>query len=226
MNKKRVWLLAIVTVVLLILVVNVTYAYFTSTSGTSSSTVVIGGKTDCLDIDFSTNSNEVSLPYNYPVSDDFATSNITPVEIEVTNKCTNVQKDIKYTLVLTTLANANDNSIDNSKLRMRILKDESIFKANNYLSNLPVLGSGNTYELLNKALSTNNLTKGYTNKNVYIIDESEISSKGTQKYKVYLWIDYYEGDQNAYSGQAHNSSYDNSSRNKEFKGIYSLIVNS
>ena len=218
-------------VVLLLSGIGIAYAYISALDQSKKSAVaVVGGKTACIDVSLdAVNENKLdTLTYNYPITDAYASSNVKPVEITVTNKCTDDAVD--YALALTTLSSTDDNYITNDKIRFSIKKQigsesEKEFKKSNYLSNMVVLDSGVTYNLLNTNLSQNTLTKDFTNKVTNILDKQVVEPNSEIKYKVYMWIDYYEGDQNVYYGEVHNPSYDNTTKGKTYNGIFSLVVN-
>lgn len=213
---------AVLFVIILILVgITVSYAYFkvnVSESGTSS----ISAAADCIDISYS-EENTIDLDYNYPVTDEYALANVRPVTIKVKNNCSNNIDNVNYTLAITSLANATGYISDN-KIRINVKKQvgsaaESQLITSNYLSNLTNLTSGNAYNYLVSDLASRTGISSYTNKTSYTIDSNSIANGVTNIYKVYLWVDYYEGD------TTHTGLNDNSTQNQKFASAISLVVN-
>ena len=237
-NKKYLMYAVMFVVLLIIVTVTSTYAYFQVNVTGSIANSTITTTTDCIDISIANDSSgNISLPFNYPVTDSYATSTITnPVEVQVKNNCSN---KVSYSLILTTLTKSGESSIASSKIRYQVKKkigteSEVVWKKPNYLTSLQMLPTGNTTsELLNKELDSKSATSSYNNRESYVIDGTSIEGNTTNTYKIYLWVDYYEGDTGMYdlstgvekSGVSHQSSYDNSTKGQTFKSAISVITN-
>lgn len=238
-NNSVTYLIYIIILVafLVVITISATYAYFkvdvtkTQTMGNLSAAI------DCIDISYS-ETDIIDLDYNYPISDDYAMTNIVPVTIKVANKCINNTEHLNYTLSLTALSNTDTEDvkyITNDKIRLSVKRTldsdaETTFKEVNYLSNLTPLTSGNAYSYLTGDLDNRDSTKAYTNRKSYIIDSSTIGNGKTNIYKVYLWVDYYEGDYKMYDtvnypDYEHDEMYDNTTQDKRFAAAISLVVN-
>ncbi len=216
-------LLAVLFVVGLIgLGVTVTYAYFKASTSYDSTLGNVSGSLECINISYS-EEGAIGLDYNYPISDAFALDNIRPVTVSVTNNCSSNVNAVNYALTLTTLNNGS-NYIEDSKIRTNIKRkigtgSETTFKNTSYLNSLTPLTSGNAYTYLTEDLQTRANVSTYTNKTSYTIDNNTIANGQTNTYKIYLWVDYYEGD------TTHTGLNDNSTQGKNFASAISLIVN-
>lgn len=202
--------------------ITTTYAYFKVSTTYDSSLAKVSSKLDCINISYS-EANTINLDYNYPISDTYALANVTPVTVTVKNNCTANAANVNYTLALTTLNNGS-NYIQDNKIRTNIKRKlgtaaETTLKSTNYVSSLTKLTSGNAYTYLNEDLKTRTGVKDYTNKVSYVIDSNSIANGATNTYKVYLWVDYYEGD------TTHTGKNDNSTQGQNFAAAISLIVN-
>jgi len=229
-NKRNYILYAIIFVLVVsILTFAATFAYLNVTTSKSSTLAQATASAECLNISYS-GSNNIKLDYQYPITDTYALANITPVTVTVTNNCTNNSAAIPYTLAITSLSKSSGHISDN-KIRMHVKRkvgsaSETVLKSNNYLSNSTELTSGNTYTHIINNLNSKNDVSSYTTKTTYTIDSSTIANSAVTTYKVYLWVDYYEGDSAAYSGSAHNSTYDGTTEGLDFAAALSLVVNS
>ena len=228
-NKFNFLIISIVFVaVICILTFTVTYAYFKVSTTKSETLATATASAECLSVSYN-GSNNISLEYQYPVTDSYALSHITPVTITVTNNCTNNSAALPYTLAITSLANSSGYISDN-KIRMHVKRKvgsgtESVLKPNNYLNSLTKLTSGNVYNHITSDFAKRNDVNSYSTKNIYSIDSSTLANSATNTYKVYLWVDYYEGDAGVYSGSAHNSTYDGTTEGLDFAAAISLVVN-
>ena len=227
-----------------------TYAYFkVAVDDSMSSPVNIIGRTDCINVTFDDGGTQrkfLTLDVDYPVSDEWALGtngdgekkpNITPVKITVKNNCTNSQADLNYTLAITTLGNSN--SISDDKIRTHIKKSvgesstTTVLKNTDYLNKLTKIEENSSnYKLITEDLQKKEEIEytNYPTVTSYQIDIGKVKSNSSNTYEIYLWIDYYEGDSAAYqnNGATHNSSdnqYDNSTKNKNFNSIITLLVN-
>lgn len=205
-----------------------TYAYFKVSTSKSETLASVSATAECLDIDYG-GSNNITLDYQYPITDAYALANITPVTITVTNNCTNNAAAIPYTLAITSLANSSG-YINDSKIRMHVKgkigsNSEGVLRNNNYLSNTTQLTTGSVYDNIMSDLNKRSDASSYTNKITYNIDSTTIANKTVNTYRVYLWVDYYEGDSAVYSGSLHDTSYDGTTEGKKFAAAISLVVN-
>ena len=67
----------------------------------------------------------------------------------------------------------------------------------------------------------------YDTVNTYVIDNNSLASNNTSTYYIKLWIDYYEGDKDAYidpKNHIKGNEYDNSTQGQKFASVISLIA--
>lgn len=222
-KESNYFIYAILFVVILILIgISITYAFFDVTTSKPENIGGITAQTECLNISYN-ETDKIDLDYNYPVSDEYALKNIKPVIVTVKNNCTNNVEDLTYTLAITSLSNSTG-FISDDKIRVNIKKtaaneSETTLKDTDYLSNLTALTAGKAYTYLNNDLNSRASTSAYTNRSSYIIDNVNIANGITNTYKVYLWVDYYEGD------TTHTGKNDNTTQGLNFSAAISLVVN-
>lgn len=226
LNRKNI--VIIIITLIIVIGLGISFAYFYINTSYDESLANINSNIECLDISFE-DSNLISLRNSYPMTDDYALSHLTPVTINVTNNCTNAVNDSYYSLVLTTLSNETG-YIDDNKIRTKIIRNinnngAEVLKNTNYLNTLNLATEGNVYNLIINDLNKRNDVKNYSNKTVYIVDNSSIGAGETNTYNIYLWIDYYEGDSGVYNGEEHNASYDNTTSGKDFISLISIVTN-
>ena len=106
-----------------------------------------------------------------------------------------------------------------ANLKMNTAAEEELL-APDYVSNLESLTSGTTYNMLVADLANRQNVSTYTNKTNYVLDRNRIGSGETNIYKIYLWVDYYEGD------TTHAGLNNNSTEGLDYKSALSLVVNS
>ena len=171
------------------------YAYFNVDTTNTNRLGNITGSIDCLGVVYS-ESGTIILNNEAPVTDQYALANYTPVTITVTNNCSN---STFYYLTFSSLANATG-YIPDSKINIAVDKktgNESYYRVVNpkFVSNLTSIAStDNLNIILTSDLNRRNETKNYTNKTNYVLDADNLAAGATRNYKVYLWVDYYEGD--------------------------------
>ena len=222
-KKESYFVYAILFVVILVLVgITVTYAFFQVETNYSNTLGSVNATMECINISYS-ESNTINLDYNYPITDSYALSNVTPVTVQVKNNCTNNTAAVNYTLALTSLSNSTGYIAD-SKIRINAKRklgsaSETTLVSTKYLNSLTKLTSGNAYTYLTQDLSSRASVKSYANKTSYTIDSGTIANGVTNTYKVYLWVDYYEGD------TTHTGLNDNSTEGQNFAAAISLVVN-
>jgi len=226
--KKSAYLIyaALFVIILILAGVTITFAYYRSQTSTSTTPTNFAATVDCFDISYN-EINIINLDYNYPITDEYAVNNITPITVKVTNNCTNNLENIDYTLALTSLSN-DEKYISDDKIRMyvtRKIESEGVYLEADYLSDLTHLDSGNAFININNDLDIRDGISGYKNRNSYVIDSSNLSNGITIIYNIYLWVDYYEGDKDVYNGAEHDTSYDNSTEGQQFLAAISLLVN-
>ncbi len=250
-EKNYIFYSVILVLILVIGAIAATYAYFQVSLNNSASKTDISVQTGCISIKFnevtsSGNGDKITLPYNYPISDTWALANIKPIEVQVINEC--AKDDVQYTLTLTTLAKntsaevEGEKYLEDSKVRYNVKRATGVetsdtiaspttdFRTTSYLDDLQKMEqSGSNYKILKEELAKKeepiNLDE-YDTVNTYVIDSTTVTTGKANTYSIYLWIDYYEGDKNAYKGTAHTSdNYDNSTENTKFSAIVSLISN-
>ena len=214
-KKKKLFILV---AILFLIGIGVSYAYFSVEVETLESLTTINAKTACLDVSL-TEANTISLSNQAPIKDADA-ENLTPVTVTVTNNCT-TGEDIYYSLLFTSLKNSSGYVPDN-KARILVKRNlanagEQVFKVTDYVSNLTNISSGAMYTyVMNKM---NSQFSGYTTKTIYKIDSTSIGKGKSNVYKIYLWLDYWEGD-TTLSG-----SNNNTTMNQDYRGNLSVIVN-
>ena len=218
-NNKNITYLIVFIVLLLVIISSMSYAYFRVNTSSESTIGGIIGNTECLDISYS-ESNVIDLDNQYPITDEYALNNLIPVTITVTNNCTN---SINYVLTNTSLSE-NTGYIEDNKMRISVKRqkensEEKTIVSPIYLTELENLTSGNTYTMLTNDLVNRPVIKDFTNKTSYVIDREEIEGNTTNMYKVYLWIDYWEGD------TTQKGLNNNSTQNQSYKSAISLVVN-
>jgi len=231
-SKVNYFVYALVFVAILIVAtVAVTFAYYKINVDYDSTLVNVSASLECIDLSLSDNNTTLGLSYNYPITDTLAqqSGSVTPVTVTVTNNCSDAKA---YTLALSTigLSTTLDSYIEDSKIRYRVLKNDASFKSADYLSNLSKLSN------TNHAYSDLTGTDGelalkypnYTVKNIYTIEDTlSINGNSSNKYDIYLWVDYYEGDSAMYTTQnaVHDETYDGTTEGKKFAAAISLSLN-
>ena len=100
--------------------ISVSYAYISSSVGKSSSKTDIYGKTECIDVDVTSEVPE--LTYKYPIEDNFAVGNVKPVKITLHNTCEEEQSPLNYSVIITTFADSQTSNtyIPTSKIKTKI----------------------------------------------------------------------------------------------------------
>ncbi len=211
-------------VILILIAINLTvsYSYFSVNTTHDNTLSTISGHVNCLDITYE-EQNSLNLSGQYPVSDEWALANMTPVTITVENNCENTDERLNYTLALSTLRNTtgfiNDNQIRMHLKRTMYGDTEKIFKNTDYVSSLNQLEPGNALDFITQDLQTRGITSSYTTITNYVLDSTDIGAGETNTYRLYLWIDYYEGD------TTHTGLNDNTTQNKQYKTALSLVLN-
>ena len=231
-EKVNYLLYAILFVIILILAtVAVTYAYFKFNVSNDTTLVNVSSSLECINLSLSDNGTSIGLSHKYPITDELATTDttITPVTVTVTNNCSEAKK---YTLSLSTigLTNSLTSYIEDNKIRYQVLKNDTVYKSADYLSNLGLVSTSN--QAYNDLSGTNGelATKypDYTVKNIYAIEDTiSIGANSHNKYDIYLWVDYYEGDSAMYSDSnaTHDEAYDATTEGKKFAAAISLSLN-
>ena len=220
--KKNLLYIVIGILVLICITIAATYAYFAIDTAKSQTLGNLAAAAECIDIEYS-EANTIDLDYEYPITDAYALENVTPVTVTVTNKCSNNTENINYTLALTTLTK-DSNYISDDKMRINVKSklgsaNETTLVSTNYLNSLTSLTSGNAYTYLQADLNNRANLSAYTGRTSYTIDSTSIANNTVNTYKIYLWVDYYEGD----TSKA--GLYNNSTEGKTFTAAISLIVN-
>lgn len=229
LSKKTYLVLAILFVIVLIIAgIAVSHAFFDVSVTNSSTPTNAIVNLDCIDISY-TEEDTIDLDYNYPIKDAYALDNVTPVTIKVTNNCTTNIDSVDYTLALTTLQ-ISTGSISDDKVRLKVdrqldSEDEDVLHSSKYLNRLDILPKGDILTYLNSDLDNRDNVSEYTNRTSYILDNGSVSDGKTNFYKVYLWLDYYEGDSQVYEGKEHDESFNNTTQGLKFAAAISLVVN-
>lgn len=221
-NTKYLFYVICLVIILILLTVAITYAFFRVNTSKSSTLSSIEAAMECIDIEFY-GGGQFGLGYKYPITDSLALNNLEPATFTIINNCANNLNSIPYTLILTTMSSDNDpnsNFIDDGAIRLKVDKriGEDPFvtiKEPGYLNDLNSLAYGHTYDFL-----MNEISYAYNIKNPYILDESWISNNSVITYDVYVWVDYYEGDRTM------SGLYNNSTEGSNFYASINVIVNS
>ena len=140
MKKRNVITIIILVTIIITTIISFSYAYFMVSTVSDSTLGSITSSLECLDISYS-ESTSINMANQYPVTDEYAINNYTPLTITVTNNCTNNTNDVNYLLALTTLKDNSDNYILDNQMKILLKKQidsneeiNSIF--NEYLSNI------------------------------------------------------------------------------------------
>ena len=218
----------ILVVIVFLIILLFSYAHFQVETINNVTTATVQGDFECLDVSFN-QTGAINLNKNYPVTDDYALANFTPIEATVTNNCST--NAVNYVLSLSSIylksANYDTGYIPDTKIRVKTLKQvgtntESSLKGPVYLSNLSQLDrSSNSYKYISNFYKTDSSYTNYNLKNTYKVDSSSITANTTVKYKIYLWIDYYEGAPNRVS----NDEYNNSTQGLKFSASAAVTLN-
>ncbi len=233
-NKTYIAFAVIFVLALALLGIASSYAYYKLNVEDSKSKTNVKIETDCIDVSFEDQTEQVNeLSYKYPITDEFALSEngVKPITLKVKNNCTNNTGTVPYVLTLASIQNG-ESTLEDSKVRYHVKKqktgeEEAVLKTTNYLNKLEKLTEGSqAYTLLTGELANNNRLVGNTTP--YIIDTGDLGNNDEITYKIYLWVDYYEGDSQMYEAGEHqhdSEKYDNSTKNKTFKTISSILIN-
>lgn len=231
--KKKFDKIDIILLIILILIISLvillfSYAKFYVDSINDTTTTTIDGNFDCLDVSMN-ETGVVSLNKNYPVTDNYALLNFTPITINMTNNCTT--GDIPYGLSLANLYQTaldyDTSYIPASKIRIKVLKAiddgaETTLIDTDFLSNVSIFATTSVaYKYTMTHYNSYEAYSLYSVKDLYNIDLNTISSNQSVIYKIYLWIDYYEGDPNRVGGE----EYDNSTQGLKFASSVAVTLN-
>ena len=217
--KKYVWFFV---AILFVITITLSYAYLSVNSTNTSTTSSLGSSLACMNISYS-ESDILDLEYNYPIKDSYATENINPVNITITNNCPSGESVINYTLAISSLFK-DDGYINDDQIRMKVTRtkpneEKQIIRKPMYFSMLDEMPSGDALVYLKEDIKKRDNMGEYENINSYIIDSSTIGVGESISYEVYLWVDYYEGD------VTHTGKLDNSTEGKYFNAAISIITN-
>lgn len=239
-KKLNKYLYISLVLILVIGIISATYAFFQIDTNNSNSNATITANVDCFNITFEDISEEGinNLDINYPITDKYAigqtenTDNLKPVVVKVSNKCTQIQDNLNYKLAITTLAK-NTGYIPDNKVRYNVDKSfneetKNTLSGPAYLDSLSLVEDSNVISLLKEEITNNKINiNEYKTVNTYIIDSDSLASNNTSTYYIKLWIDYYEGDKDAYIDPRNHikgNEYDNSTQGQKFASVISLIA--
>ena len=259
-NKKiNKYYILVFVLILVIGIITATYAFFQIDTESSNSNTTITANAECFKIEFEDLSEDdlIKLNVNYPITDEYALGqkdsiyNLKPVVVKISNKCTQIQDNLNYKLAITTLAKEQTEEQDkgyipDNKVRYNVKKainkdteaDSESLRDPDYLSNLSLVEDGNIKSILNEEITKKGINIGeYDTVNTYIIDSNSLASDTYSTYYLRLWIDYYEGDSEAYTNpEGHEDrtytcdntdgkcKYDNSTQGQKFESVISLIA--
>ena len=224
-NSKKVnkYYILVFILILVIGIITATYAFFQIDTDNSSSNTTITANADCFNITFEDLSEEelINLDINYPITDEYALGqtdsiyNLKPVVVKISNKCTQIQDNLNYKLAITTLAKdpvdeEDKGYIPDNKVRYNVKKvinkdteeDSESLRNPDYLSSLSLVEDANIISILNEEITKKEINiNEYVTVNTYIIDSDSLASNTYSTYYLRLWIDYYEGDSEAYTNR-------------------------
>ena len=245
-KKLNKYYILVLVLILIVGIISATYAFFQVDTSNDTASTTITANSECFNITFEEISDEelIKLDINYPITDKYALGqtdnqdNVKPVVVKVSNKCTQIQDNLNYKLVITTLAknpiNEQDKGyIPDNKVRYNVDKamneeTKSTLNGPAYLNSLTLVEDENILSLLNEEITKNAINiKEYDTVNTYIIDSDSLASNNTSTYYIRLWIDYYEGDSEAYTNPENHvkdNEYDNSTQGQNFESVISLIA--
>ena len=241
------------TMVLIVFGVTGTYAYYVmQISSESSSTTAITATAECFNVTLSDTDGAVSSGssstlslgnYNYPITDDFAVGNdngqngnLTPMTVTVTNNCATGTTNVPYKLILSTFKNGDNNTISDDKMKIKVTKQgndgqEQVLDNENKkkISGLTEFaqeknGNINFKEQLTAEINKKIGSNGLTLNKSYVIDDGTVGPGKTNTYKIYVWVDYYEGCEANVVDSA-GSNCNGSTQGKDFKALVSTIIN-
>jgi biopolymer transport protein ExbD len=228
LSKINLILGLILLVVVFLIILLFSYAHFKVNINNNATASTVQTDFACLDVSFN-QTGAINLNKNYPVTDAYALANFTPITATVTNNCSSEQ--VNYVLSLSSIYLKTDNYdtsyIPDSKIRVKALKQvgtntESTLKDTRYLSELSTLDStSKSYKYISSFYNTDSNFTNYSLKNTYQVDSSTIEANSTVTYKIYLWIDYYEGA----PGRTSNEEYNNSTQGLKFKVSSAVTLN-
>ena len=220
-------------IVLIVAAVAVTYGYFKVSTSKTEALSNVNTQTECMNFNYS-EKNTINLEYLWPITDEFALKNLTPVTITATNNCTNNEKGMNYTLALTNFAieAEKNNFLMGDTIRIYVTKKLNTGMGANqvidvikptYLNTLGVLKNGNAADYVNAYLKqlagVEDLEAAGLLHTNYVIDNASLPNNTTVEYNIYLWVDYYEGD------ATHTGLNDNKTEGKTFMATISGAIN-
>ena len=235
MKKKRIRKIDIILILILIMIIALigllfSYARFHVESINDTTTTTIRGTFECLDVNYN-EEGVIGLNKNYPVTDAYALENFTPINVTITNNCSSEATPINYTMSLATIYEKTKNYVEEyipeGKIKIKVLKNvgagTEYTKYNiNYLSNIDKFSTDSlSYSYIMSHYNSETIYQNYNVKDIYNLDMNTISSNETINYKIYIWIDYYEGNPE----QTENEEYDNSTKGKIFETSVALTIN-
>ncbi len=216
--------------VLIVLGVTSTYAYYASSlTSDSASQTTITATSECFDVVLNgtteagsdTVSSTLSLgDYNYPIIDDFAVQNLTPMTVSVTNRCQTGNTAVPYKLIFTTFNDTN--LIPDEKIKVKITRQQNVEEEESLydkvmLNTVPTFANEENSTIDLKSKLAEKVASLGTPAQYYTLDSATISANTTNTYKIYVWIDYLEGCQDA--------SCNGSTAGKTFKALVSAVIN-
>ena len=227
-NKVDIILLSIFIVIIFLIVMLFSYAYYSVDLATDTSNARLTAALECIDVDYS-ETGAISLNENYPVTDSYAFDNIEPIIVTVTNNCSTnigpVDYQISLSTIYKTLSNYVEEYIPAEKMRLLVTKTvganfEGVKYNARYLTEAPLLSDNlKAYEYITNNFENDSSFDEYSIKDVYDIDLDSIENNQVNVYKIYLWIDYFEGDT---TEQGLNN---NSTKGLKFESSVALTIN-
>ncbi len=214
--------------ILIVFGVTGTYAYYTMEVENKFNTTSASANIDCFDVNLSSSGTYSLGAYNYPITDDFATSDnhLTPLTVIVQNTCSSGAA-ISYKLYLTTLPTNNAN-VPDSAMKINVSKTSTDSSASltgisrkmiNTLT--PVLkgdGSNNIYNVLHEAIvqkeTSDENAASIVDGNYYEVLSGSVKPNIKDTYSFTFWVDYDEGTLN-----------NNDTEGRNFKALISAIIN-
>ena len=198
--------------VLIVIGITGTYAYYNVDIQNTSSTTSINSSTACFDVQLS-DSGTYTLNYNYPITDDFAisNSNITPLTVTVQNKCT-TGGAIPYKLYLTTYPDGGTNGhMNNTRVNMQVSKDSTPLEGFNKVTIQSKTLDSNVPDTLKNAIGAKSGATDLKDGKYILVSSGSLAASAKDTYSFKFWINYGSNSETNVSGN--------------FKALVSAIIN-
>ena len=175
-----------------------TYAYINVNTENKFGTKSINASVACVELEY-TESGTIGLTgVQYPISDDEG-AKTTPVAVTVKNTCSDT---ISYNLVISSLTKDDTTYMEDSKVRIQVMKDSAALISTKGLNELTPITEGNIYTYLTGDLQARNIDKDYKHRaSYYIAQNTSLESNATDTYSIRMWIHETNQPDNSTQGQ-------------------------